>query len=97
MSQGYQYFALQKVNTATSQGYCAVSNSQPTATSLGESLTVNGSVALWSSNTSGQTGNTATLTNTGSLNVLNTSLTVVHFPLCDSSVTSLHSINLPSK
>jgi hypothetical protein len=71
MSQGYQYFALQNVNTSNSQGYCAVSNSQPTVTSLGESLAATGSAALWSSNTSGQTGNTATLTTTGSLSVLN--------------------------
>ena len=70
-AQGYKYFALQKVNTTTSQGYCAVSNSQPTATSRGESLTITGSVALWNSNTQGQTGNTAILTTTGSLSVLN--------------------------
>jgi hypothetical protein len=71
LAQGYQYFALQKVNAATSQGYCAASNSEPTSTSLGESLAVTGSTALWSSNTSGQTGNTCTLTTTGSLSVIN--------------------------
>jgi hypothetical protein len=70
-AQGYQYFALQNVNTSNSQGYCAASNSQPTVTSLGESMTVTGQVALWASNTSGQPGNTATLTTTGSLSVLN--------------------------
>jgi len=70
-AQGYKYFALQNVNTSTSQGYCAVSNSQPTATSLGESKAITGSVALWNSNTAGQTGNTAILTTTGSLSVLN--------------------------
>ena len=70
-AQGYQYFALQNVNTSTSQGYCAVSNSQPTATSLGESNAVTGQAALWSSNTQGQTGNTATLTTSGSLSVIN--------------------------
>ena len=70
-AQGFQYFALQNVNTSTSQGYCAVSNSQPTATSLGESNAVTGLVALWASNTQGQTGNTAILTTTGSLSVLN--------------------------
>ena len=77
MAQGYQYFALQKVNTDTSQGYCAATNSQPTATSLGESLAVNGSVALWSSNTSGQTGNTCILTTSGALSVLNSAGTSV--------------------
>jgi hypothetical protein len=70
-AQGYQYFALQKVNTSTSQGYCAVSNSQPTSTSLGESRTVTGQVALWASNTSGQPGNSAILTTTGALSVIN--------------------------
>ena len=71
MSQGYQYFALQKVNTATSQGYCAVTNSQPTATSLGESMAVTGQVAIWASNTAGQPGNTAILTTAGALSVIN--------------------------
>ena len=70
-AQGYQYFALQKVNTSTSQGYCAVSNSEPTVTSLGESMTVTGQVALWASNTSGQPGNSAILTTTGALSVIN--------------------------
>ena len=68
---GYQYFALQGVNTGNSQGYCAVSNSQPTATSLGNSTAVTGSTSLWASNTSGQTGNTATLTTIGALSVIN--------------------------
>jgi hypothetical protein len=71
MSQGYKYFALQGVNTATSQGYCAASNSQPTVTSIGESMAINGSVALWASNTANQTGNTATLTSSGALSVIN--------------------------
>jgi len=74
---GYQYFALQDVNTGNSQGYCAVSNSQPTATSLGDSMAVTGSTSLWSSNTSGQTGNTAILTTTGALSVINSGGTSV--------------------
>jgi hypothetical protein len=77
LAQGYQYFALQKVNTSTSQGYCAVSNSQPTITSLGESTAVTGQVALWASNTSGQPGNTCILTTTGSLSVINSGGTSV--------------------
>jgi len=68
---GYQYFALQAVNTSTSKGYCAVSNDQPTITSLGTALVPSGMNAVWSSNTSGQTGNTATLTNQGALSVIN--------------------------
>ena len=71
VDDGYQYFALQNVNPSTSQGYCAVSNSQPSATSLGPGQVPSGQVPLWASNTSGQTGNTAILTNTGALSVLN--------------------------
>ena len=77
-AQGYQYFALQHVNTTTSQGYCAVSNSQPTITSLGESKAVTGQVALWAvswflADNFFETGNTATLTTTGALSLLNPS------------------------
>jgi len=68
---GYQFFALQGVNTSTSKGYCAVSNDQPRITSLGASIIQTSSTPLWSSNTSGQTGNTATLSITGSLSVVN--------------------------
>jgi len=71
IDSGYQYFALQGVNTSTSKGYCDVSNDLPRITSLGPGLIQTGATALWSSNTSGQTGNSATLANTGSLSVLN--------------------------
>jgi hypothetical protein len=67
IEEGYQYFALQNVNTSTSLGYCAASNSQPTATRLGEGTVSNGQVKLWESKSSGLT---ATLTNTGALSVL---------------------------
>jgi len=76
IDSGYQYFALQDVNTSTSQGYCAVSNSEPTATSLGTGMTPSAQQPLWASNTaSSQTsnpGSTATLTTSGALSVLNT-------------------------
>jgi hypothetical protein len=68
---GYQYFALQGVNSSTAQGYCAISNSQSTSTSLGDSIVPSGQTVIWSSSTSGETGNTATLTNTGALSVIN--------------------------
>jgi hypothetical protein len=71
IDNGYQYFALQDVNPNTAQGYCAVSNDLPTSSSLGQGFTPSGQTVVWSSNTSGQTGNTATLTTTGSLSVLN--------------------------
>ena len=73
IQQGYQYFALQNVNTQTSTGYCAVTNSSPAVSQYGKSMVPSKMVALWSSNTANQTGNTAILTNTGSLQVLNSS------------------------
>ena len=74
IDSGYKYFALQNVNTSTSTGYCAVSNDSITPTKNGTSYAVTGTVALWSSNTSGTgTGNTATLETSGSLAVLNSS------------------------
>lgn len=69
---GHQYFALQDVDYSASTGkMCMVSNDMATATSLGASLILAGSIVLWSSNTQEQSGNTATLTTTGSLSVIN--------------------------
>jgi hypothetical protein len=70
---GYQYFALQNVNTSTSTGYCAVSNDQPSITQYGLSTIPSQLNPVWSSNTSGQTGNSAILSVTGSLQVINSS------------------------
>jgi len=75
---GYQYFALQNVNTETSKGYCGVSNDSVGATKGGLSYAVSGVTGLWSSATSGQPGNTAYLNSAGSLEVLNSSGTVVY-------------------
>jgi hypothetical protein len=71
INAGYKYFGLQNVNTSTSKGYCAVSNSEPTIKRLGASYVPTGMFALWSSKTQNQTGNTATLTISGTLDVLN--------------------------
>ena len=70
---GYQYFALQNVDSSSSKGFCAVSNNQPAATRLGKSLVPNKISALWSSNTQGQTGNSAILSMSGALSVINSS------------------------
>jgi hypothetical protein len=74
---GYQYFALQNVNTSTSEGTCMASNNYNTAISLGASMVPNGMVPLWASNTAaGETsspGSTAMLSVTGALSVLNSS------------------------
>lgn len=77
LSGGYQYFALQDVNPSNSLGYCAVSNSQPAATKLGKAFVPNKLINIWSSNTVGQTGNTATISISGSLSVLNSSGTSI--------------------
>ena len=69
---GYNYFALQNVNTSSSQGYCAVSNDGIASTKNGNANAVTSQTALWSSKTSGQSGNTCSFSN-GSLNVLNSS------------------------
>jgi hypothetical protein len=84
IQQGYRYFALQNVNTSTSKGYCAVTNSSPAVSQYGDSTVQTGSTALWSSNTSGQNGNTALLDNDGALNVLNeTGTSVFSTPVPD--------------
>ena len=73
INNGYQYFALQNVNTSTSKGYCAVSNSSPAIQQYGKSEVPSKLLILWSSNTGNQQGNITTLTNTGSLSVTNSS------------------------
>jgi hypothetical protein len=78
IESGYQYFALQSVNPSTGLGYCGASNSQPAVTQYGTSYVPTGQVALWNSNTGGQSGNSATLTAGGSLSVLNSSGTSVY-------------------
>lgn len=73
---GYKYFALQNVNQTTSQGYCAVSNDPIIPTSNGIAYSVSGQTSLWNSNTSNQTGNSASFDN-GSLSVNNSNGTAV--------------------
>jgi hypothetical protein len=74
---GYQYFALQNVNTTNGLGYCAVSNSETSSTQYGNAYVPTGTTALWSSSTEGQTGNSAILTVSGALSVINSSGTSV--------------------
>ena len=70
INNGYQYFALQNVNPSSSTGYCAVSNSKPAITQYGNSMIPSQMVTLWESKTT-SSGSIATLTNVGSLSVLN--------------------------
>jgi hypothetical protein len=74
---GYQYYAIQDANSS-GVGYCAVSNDLISATQYGKSLAPTAQVDAWSSNTSGQPGNTATLNISGSLVVMNSSGTTVY-------------------
>ena len=69
---GYKFFALQNVNTTTSQGYCAVSNDGIAPTQNGTAYVASGQTALWASNTAGNPGAYASFVN-GSLKVLNSS------------------------
>lgn len=71
--EGYPYFALQDVNSSTSKGYCVVSKSLPAFTQNGSSTVSTKQKVVWSSNTEGQPGNVASLTATGSLQVINSS------------------------
>jgi len=72
INNGYKYFSLQNVNVTSSIGTCYGSNNKKSITSLGTSRAVTGQISLWSSNTSGQSGNTASFQN-GSLSILNSS------------------------
>ena len=74
----YKYFSLQGVNNSTSQGYCAVSNDEPTITQLGDSQVITKTIDLWSSKTKNQPGNTAKLKHNGSMTVFNSGGTAVY-------------------
>lgn len=70
---GYPFFALQDVNYSTNKGYCALSNNDVAVKRNGNSYIMKSGIPIWSSRTIGQPGNTATLTNDGSLVILNSS------------------------
>ena len=71
INNGYKYYALQNVDASSSTGTCFASNNLTQIQSLGVSNAVTGKTSLWNSNTSGQTGNSASFQN-GSLSVINT-------------------------
>ena len=72
VDNGFKYFGLQSVNTNTGLGYCSTGNDGVGIYKHGESYVNSGGILLWSSKTSG-TGNSASLTNQGSLSVFNSS------------------------
>jgi len=75
---GYKYFGLQDFNKNTLSARCVVSNDLTKTTSYGDGMKVYKLKPVWSTNTDGQPGNIATLSNTGSLQVINTSGQVVY-------------------
>uniref|UniRef100_A0A6C0EV22 Uncharacterized protein n=1 Tax=viral metagenome TaxID=1070528 RepID=A0A6C0EV22_9ZZZZ len=77
IDNGYNLYALQNVDENTSLGYCAVSNYMTNAAMYGLSMIPTAMVPLWSSGTSGQSGNVAVLTDQGALAVYNSSGTSV--------------------
>lgn len=76
VTSGYQYFALQNTNASTATGSCYVSNDGTKSTSLGNSYVATSQTPLWSSNTSGQNGNSVIFQN-GSISVNNASDTSI--------------------
>ena len=73
---GYKYFSLQNTNSTSSTGSCYVSNDGTKSTSLGNGYIATNQTQLWSSNTSGQNGNSAIFQN-GSISVNNASDTSI--------------------
>jgi hypothetical protein len=72
IDQGYKYYSIQNVNTATQKGYCAVSNDMVAPMMTSQEMIPGNAVLLWKSTatvTSGETC-TATLTTLGTLNIL---------------------------
>ena len=78
ISASVRYFALQNVNPSTGMGYCGISSSEPSVTQYGTSYVPSKQVALWSSKTSMQQGNSFVLTTQGSISVINSSGTSVY-------------------
>ena len=72
IDQGYKYYSIQNVNTATQKGYCAVSNDMVAPTMTPQELIPGNAVSLWKSSATISTGEscTATLTKEGTLNIL---------------------------
>jgi len=84
---GYKYFALQNVNTETSMGYCGVSNDNVSATKNGTGYVTTNIVSLWDPKASG-IGNTASLTDQGTITIYNSSNAAIYNTPTDSSLSS---------
>jgi hypothetical protein len=84
INNGNQYFGLQFVNSTASTGYCAVTNDYVGATQPGTSMVATTTTALWASNTS--SGVSASLTNTGTLSVYDSSGKAIYSTTSTSSL-----------
>ena len=78
INAGMKYFALQNVNPSTGLGYCGISTNEPAITQYGNSYIPTKQVALWSSKTAKQLGNSFVLNTQGSISVINSSGTSVY-------------------
>ena len=88
VNNGSAFFALQDVDLNSGLGYCAISDSSANASQYGLSYIPTNQTLLWQSNTDGS-GNTATITDTGSLCVLDASgSTIYSTPYNSSAPTS---------
>jgi hypothetical protein len=88
ISAGVKYFGLQNVNPSTGLGYCGIGTSEPSITQYGISYVPTKQIALWSSNTSSQPGNSFVLTTQGSISVVNSSGTSVYSTPNDTAMPS---------
>ena len=92
VNNGYMYFGLQDVQSDGSAA-CMVSNDLTTSTKYGEASPYS-SVVLWSSNTSGNPGATATINKQGSLIVVSSDGTQIFTTPSDTSCTQGYSQSL---
>jgi hypothetical protein len=83
ISGGYRYFGLQNIDPDDiGRGYCAVTNKPIDDLTYG--------TILWSSETAGQTGCSATLTNQGSLSVVQNNLSIYSTPVQNETTSGLY-------
>lgn len=75
---GYKFFGLQDFNKNSMTAKCVVTNDLTKSSTYGDGMKVYKLKPIWSTNTAGQPGNIATLSNTGSLQVINGSGQVVY-------------------
>jgi hypothetical protein len=90
INNGNQYFGLQSVNSTAATGYCAVTNDYVGATQPGTSTVATATTTLWASSTASSEvsdyGASASLTNTGTLSVYDSSGKAIYSTTSSSSL-----------